>query len=97
MTSILNLRRYPLALVFLVAGVFAVVLALLSVDLVRMTTANLDYLRRTGVMGIMDGGLLQLVELTAKGTGGMMCFFGFKLCEAEVSRRYRNWLDRQEK
>lgn len=97
MKPMLNLRRYPLVLVFLAAGSLAIILALLSVDLVRMTVANLDYLRRTGVMGIMDGGLRQLVELALKGSAGLLCYFGFKLCEAEVTRRYRNWLDRQGK
>lgn len=95
MKALLNLRRYPFALLFLTAGLLAVVVAMLSFDLVRLAVANLDYLRRTGRMGIADGGLLQLVELSLKGGLALACYFAFKLCEAEFTRRYRIWLDRR--
>ena len=91
MKRIFNLSRYPLPLLLATAGLFALSLAMLSIDLVGMTLANLDFLRRAGVMGLLDGGLLQLAELTAKGTLGLLCYFGFKLCEVELIHRYRNW------
>ena len=91
MKRIFTLIRFPLALLLATAGLFALSLAMLSIDLVGMTIANLDFLRRAGVMGLADGGLLQLAELTAKGTLGLLCYFGFKLCEVELIHRYRNW------
>jgi hypothetical protein len=97
MKTLLNLRRYPLVLLFALAGLFAVAVALLSVDLVRLTVANFDYLGRTGLMGIREGGFLQLIELAAKGALALAGYFGFKLCEAEATRRYHVWQDRPDK
>lgn len=95
MTSLLNLRRYPVVLILAVAGLVAVIFALLSVDLVRLAVANLDYLRRTGIAGIVDGGFLQAIGLASRGTGVLLCYFTFRLCEMELSRRYRDWTERQ--
>ena len=95
MKRLVNLSRYPLPLLLATAGLFALSLAMLSIDLVRMTIANLDFLRRAGVMGLVEGGLLQLAELTAKGTLGLLCYFGFKLCEVDLIRRYTAWQHRK--
>jgi len=73
MKRLADLRRYPLPLLLVLSGLVVMALTLLTVDLVGMTLANLDFLRRSGVMGLVDGGLLQMAELTAKGTVGLLC------------------------
>ena len=95
MRRLTHLDRYPILLVLALAGLLALALTLLTIDLVRLTLANLDFLRRFGTMGLKDGGLLQLLTLAAKGATALLCYFGFKLCEMDLIRRYTAWQHRK--
>lgn len=54
---------------------------LLTLDLVRLVTANAAFLFDNGWQGLLDGGLTQLLELLASCVGAMAAWLLFKLCE----------------
>ncbi|WP_310384328.1 hypothetical protein [Roseateles sp.] len=53
----------------------------LSLDLVRLVSANAGFLLTHGWAGLMEGGLMQLLELAGKALAAMVCYMVFKLCE----------------
>ncbi len=57
------------------------VFGLLSLDLVKMVSANAGFLWRSGWDGLMDGGFAQLLELVTSAVAGIASYLVFKLCE----------------
>jgi hypothetical protein len=53
----------------------------LTLDLVRVFAANLQFLSDNGWQALQDGGLAQLVELLLSAVGAMVAYLLFKLCE----------------
>lgn len=94
MKRLLNPATYPAFVVFTAAGGFAVLLAYSSYNLFHLSMANLSFLRRHGVLALMEGGLLQLAIITATGAFALFCFLGFKVCEIDLTTRYKNWVKR---
>jgi hypothetical protein len=94
MKRFLNPATYPAIVVFAAAGVFAVMLAYSSYNLFHLSMANFGFLRRHGLVAVMEGGLLQLAQITATGAFALFCFFGFKICEIDLTSRYKNWVNR---
>lgn len=90
----LNPANYPAAIVFFVAGVLAACLAYASYNLFHLSMANLNFLRTHGWLAIMEGGLLQLIQILGWGCVSLLCFIAFKICETELILRFRRWLDR---
>ena len=78
-------------LVFACAGLMAVALAFASVNLFQHGMANLDFIRRHGLVAIREGALVQLALLTLSGAFALVCYLGFKFCEVELSIRFRRW------
>lgn len=52
-----------------------------SLDLVRVFSANADYISGNGFEGLMDGCLQQFQELCLDAIGAMTCYLIFKICE----------------
>ena len=57
------------------------VFGLLSLDLVKLVSANAGFLWRAGWDGLMDGGFAQLLELAASAVAAIASYLVFKLCE----------------
>jgi hypothetical protein len=70
----------PAWLTFLVMGLATGGVALCTYDLFEIFRANYTLISTWGVMAIMDGGLLQLLQLTFWGYLGVACYVVFKGC-----------------
>lgn len=57
------------------------VFALLTYDFVRVLHAYAGYLSSYGLMGLLDGGLVQLLGLLLTGLGAMGAWLVYKICE----------------
>lgn len=90
----LNPANYAAAIVFLAAGLFAACFAYSSYNLFHLSMANLSFLRRYGWLAVMEGGLLQLIQILGWGCISLLCFIAFKICESELTLRFRRWHDR---
>jgi hypothetical protein len=63
-----------LAMSFLLFG-------LLSVNLLHVLSANLNFLAEHGIDAVRDGGLLQLAEIVLTVYVAVACYVVFKFCE----------------
>jgi hypothetical protein len=70
----------PAWLTFLVMGAAIGGFAVCTVDLFQFFSANFTLIVTYRWMAIVDGGLLQLVELVFWGYLGVACYFVFKGC-----------------
>lgn len=77
-------------LTFIVLGMSFLVGALGTLNLVSLLSANLQLLRDYGLMALMDGAFVQLVELVAQGLLSCVAYVVFKTCEHRLSE----WLGR---
>ncbi len=68
-------------------GVSFVLFGLLTLNLLQLFNANLNFLAANGVDAIRDGGLLQLFELLATGYLAVGCYVAFKFCEKVLVER----------
>jgi hypothetical protein len=94
MKRLFCISTYPGIVVFALAGVFVVIFAFTSYNLLHFGMANLHFLQKHGLTAIAEGGLLQLLEILLYGAIALLAFIGFKLCESELVIRYRRWQDR---
>lgn len=83
------LRRHRLAC-FVVMTLSFIAFGLLTLDLVRLVTANAAFLFDNGWQGLLDGGLRQLLELLASCVGAMVAWLLFKLCETLLIQSLTN-------
>jgi hypothetical protein len=74
------LRGHRLPCFFLLTVCF-IGFGALSLDLVRLLTANAGFLLAHGWVGLTEGGFLQLLELSGKALAAMACYVAFKLSE----------------
>jgi hypothetical protein len=70
----------PVWLTFVVMGMAMGGVALFTFDLFTIFRANFNLLTSYGAMALLDGGLLQLVELVCWGYLGVACYIVFKGC-----------------
>ena len=78
--SLHRLFHGPAWLAFVVMGLATGVFALCSLHLGEMFVANLELIRVYGSMAVVDGGLVQFVELAFWGYLALACYFVFKGC-----------------
>ena len=90
----LKFSAYPAAVIFMAAGLCATTLAWHTASLVHDAMANSSFLFDYGLMGFMDGGALQLLQILWHGVIALLAFFGFKACETDLMRRWRAWQER---
>ena len=74
------LRRHRTACFALMVMSF-IGFGLLTLDLVRLVSANAALLSEYGWQGLQDGGARQLLELLASSIGAMAAWLLFKVCE----------------
>jgi hypothetical protein len=77
----------PTSLAFLFMGIAAGGLALCSFNLLYLFQANFNLIATYGAMAAFDGGILQLIELTAWGYLALAFYVVFKGCLDGVLRR----------
>lgn len=74
------LRRHRLACFgLMVVGFMG--FGLLTLDLVRLVSANAELLSIHGWQALQDGGLRQLLELLLSAVAAMVAWLAFKVCE----------------
>jgi hypothetical protein len=73
------LRRWWLT--FILMGVSFVLFGLVTLNLLHVLSANLDFLSSYGFEAVREGGLWQLVGLVLSGYGAAASYVFFKLCE----------------
>jgi hypothetical protein len=73
-------------LTFVVMGLAFFAFGMVSLNLLHLLRANADFLIDNGVMGLADGGALQLFELIASGYVAMLAYVVLKTCEHALSR-----------
>lgn len=74
------LRRHRLACFGLMVLSF-IAFGLLTLDLVRVVSANAAFLVENGWQGLQDGGLRQLLGLLGTSVAAMAAWLLFKVCE----------------
>ncbi len=80
MKGLHRLFHGPAWLTFLCMGLATGAFGLCSFNLFELFRANIQFIRTYGVMGALDGGIVQLVELTFWGYLGLACYVVFKGC-----------------
>jgi hypothetical protein len=86
--ALLDVTRWPLPLLLAGAGLSAVGLAFVTVNLFAHAMANLAFLGRHGQIAVEEGALVQLAWLAAWGLVALALYLIFKICEAEIVFRY---------
>ena len=75
-----RLEGRPLA-IYLVMGASLALGTLLSADLLHLAYLNADLILSYGVMALLDGALVQFVQLVLLGYLALACYVVFKCCE----------------
>ena len=94
MKRLFQVSRYPAVLVFLLAGLSAVIVAYASFNLLTISMANLHFIQAHGWLALRSGALIQLLGIAFYGVIALAFFLIFKICESELVLRYRRWQDR---
>jgi len=66
---------------FLLMTISFVAFGYMTLDLVRVVSANTDFVIENGWRALQDGGLQQMFELWLGALAAMVCYLAFKLCE----------------
>lgn len=85
----LNPASYPAFAVFLAMGGFVAALAVNSYSLLQFGLANYRYISKFGWLALMEGGLVQLLEISLTGLVSLGFYLGFKVCEVDLMTRWR--------
>ncbi len=91
MKTLLDIRRYPWVVVFVLAGLCAAAFAFSTYNLFHLSMANLSFLQQYGLVAIQNGALVQSFEVALCGGFALICYLGFKVCEGELVSRFRRW------
>ncbi|WP_417210735.1 hypothetical protein [Antarctobacter sp.] len=94
--ALLNITRWPTALIFVFAGIAAATFAFVTVNLFSQAMASLDFLKAFGWEAIRHGALRQVAELVIWGALSLSCWLLFKLCEHVLEDRYLDWARRSQ-
>ncbi|UYV37303.1 hypothetical protein N4R57_20525 [Rhodobacteraceae bacterium D3-12] len=94
MRRFLDITRYPVLVIFTLAGVSIVIVAYTSFNLLHLSMQNFRYIGENGWLALQSGALIQLLQIIAYGVVSLFFFMVFKLCEAEMVLRYRRWIGR---
>ena len=92
---VLHLRRHFQRVVltrpwltFVVLGLAFFCFGMVTLNLLHLLRANADLILDNGVMALVDGGALQLLQLVADGYVAMLAYVVMKTCEHTLS----HWL-----
>ncbi len=81
---------YPATALFLILGLFSVLLAWSSFGLLRLAMANFTFIQAYGSQAIYDGGLVQLLHIGFQALLALLSYLGFKGVETELVARWRS-------
>ncbi len=87
----LTLQNWHIAFLFASLGLSSVLFAWTTYNLFSVASSNLRFIKDYGVMGLVDGGFLQLLEICGNACAALLMFLLFKGCETEIVERWRNW------
>ena len=96
MAGLFRITRFHWLVVFVMAGVFAAAFTFATYNLFHLSMANLDFLKKYGLLAIQEGALGQTIEIAGGGAFALFFFLGFKVCERELVTRYFEWTNRDE-
>jgi hypothetical protein len=86
----LLLSEYHWAVLLVLLGLCATVVAWISFGLINVAMSNFDFLTRYGLEAVREGGLLQAVEIVSKACIVLGAYLLFKAIETELIYRWRN-------
>ncbi|NJO34618.1 MAG: hypothetical protein HC869_17290 [Rhodospirillales bacterium] len=84
----LRLSNCNAFVVFIFMGACGAMFAWMSYNLINLAMANIHFLSQYGALAIMEGGLMQLVEIILYGYLALAFYLGFKACEHELVDRW---------
>ena len=85
----LMLSTYHWAVLLVLLGASAALVAWISFGLINLAMANFDFLTRYGLLALREGGFLQLLEIGAKAGVALAAYLTFKAVETELIHRWR--------
>jgi hypothetical protein len=85
----LLLSSYHWLVLFAALALTAGALAWMSFGLINVAMANVEFLKRHGLMAIREGGLRQAAEIGAQAMVVLLLYFVFKAIETELIHRWR--------
>ncbi len=85
----LHPASYNFIVVFLAMGVFATMFAVNSYNLLQLGLANYRFVSKFGLVALMEGGLVQMLQLSFSGLVSLGFYLAFKACEIEMMIRWR--------
>lgn len=86
---LLTLQTWHITALFAGLGGSAALITWATFNLFGIAVANFWFIKRNGIMGLVDGGLLQLFEICLDGIAALLLFLLFKGCEVEIIARWR--------
>ena len=72
---------------FILLGLSFVLGGLITLNLLHMLSANLEFLSSYGFEALREGGFRQLIEIVVSGYFAAACYVVFKLCEKVLVER----------
>jgi hypothetical protein len=85
----LLLSEYHWAVLLVLLGFCATLVAWISFGLINVAMSNAAFLARYGLLALREGGFLQLLEIGAKASVALGGYLGFKAIETELIHRWR--------
>ena len=89
--AILKLSRWPSFFLFVLAGLAAIVFAYSTFNLFSHAMANLEFVFKYTWTAVLNGALVQAIELLLMGGISLICWLIFKTCEQILIGRYLDW------
>jgi hypothetical protein len=86
----LLLSEYHWAVLLVLLGLCATLVAWISFGLINLAMSNFDFLTRYGLLALREGGFLQLLGIGAKASVVLAAYLLFKAIETELIHRWRN-------
>ena len=86
----LMLSEYHWAVLLVLLGASAALVAWISFGLINLAMANFDFLTRHGLLAVREGGLRQLLEIGGKAAVALAAYLLFKAIETELIHRWRD-------
>jgi hypothetical protein len=86
----LDLSRYSWATLIGLLAASATVAAWMSFGLINVAMANYGFVTHYGLLGLRDGGLVQMIGIGLRAAVVLAAYMLFKAVETELIQRWRN-------
>jgi hypothetical protein len=86
----LSPSAYHWTVLLALQGFSATLVAWISIGLINLAMANLEFLTRYGLLAIREGGLLQALAIGFRGLVVLLAYLMFKAIETELICRWRS-------